>query len=138
MIGTAQNFGQQTAAQILANITASTQRHRCCPKNCFRDRYGRTGFYDRKKKSSLRRLGSFFNRCLMQIDFAKPYDCDDHNDPPQSENHSETRMNQSETSQKSVRNQDEINTNAAAGAAASAAATVVTTAKAALKTRAAA
>ena len=35
-------------------------------------------------------------------------------------------------------NQDEINTNAAAGAAASAAATVVTTAKAVVKTRAAA
>ena len=47
--------------------------------------------------------------------------------PPQSENQSETRMNQSETSQKPFRNQDEINTNAAAGGAASAAAPGFTT-----------
>ena len=51
-----------------------------------------------------------------------------HSDPlPQSEN-------QSETNQNSVRNQDEINTNAAAVAAASAVPTVITTAKAVVKT----
>ena len=64
------DFGQHTAAQISAKISAitrrrrisaSTRRHRCSSKNSarkkfagrrsanfFRDRYGRTGFYDRK------------------------------------------------------------------------------------------
>ena len=64
-----QNFGQHTAAQI----SASTRRHRCSPKNFarkkfagrrpanfFRDRLGRTGFYDQK--------GLFYDRKGFRFD----------------------------------------------------------------------
>ena len=73
MIVAAQNFGQQTAAQIFAKISASTRRHRCNPKsfarkkfagrrpaNFFRDRLGRTGFYDQK--------GLFYDRKGFRFD----------------------------------------------------------------------
>ena len=65
MIVAAQNFGQQTAAQIFVKISAGTRQHRCCPKNyarkfagrrpakIFRDRYDRTRFYDRKENLPL-------------------------------------------------------------------------------------